>query len=239
MKRRDTIKTLLVGGLGTGALLTGCKQDGTDVTPNVEEANIDTGNLYGRTPAEVEVDKALHAAPSAFTKEELGVIAILCDIILPASGTAGSATDAEVPAFIDFMVKDIPDNRLPLKGGLRWLEIESNKRFAKGFADITEAQRIEIVDDIAYPEEAKPEMKPGVAFFNRMRDLTLSGYYTSKMGIEDLGYQGNRPNTWDGVPDDVLKQHGLAYEPEWVAKCVDNDKRNDIAEWDEDGNLLT
>ncbi len=239
MKRRDTIKTLLIGGLGTGAMLTGCKQDGSDIDTNSVVPNIDANNLYGRTPEEAKVDAALHAQPSDFTKEELGVIAILCDIILPKSETAGSATDAGVPAFIDFMVKDIPDNKLPLKGGLMWLNTESNKRFSKIFSELTEAQRIEIIDDIAYPDDATAAMKPGVVFFNRMRDLTLSGYYTSKMGIEDLGYQGNRPNTWDGVPEDVLKQHGLVYEPEWIAKCVDNDKRNEIAVWDDDGNLLT
>ena len=72
-----------------------------------------------------------------------------------------------------------------------------------------------------------------------MRNLTLTGYYTSKVGIADLGYKGNQPNVWDGVPDDVLKQHGVFYEEEWLAKCVDQSKRNDVAQWDELGNLLS
>ena len=67
----------------------------------------------------------------------------------------------------------------------------------------------------------------------------MTGYYTSRMGIDDLGYKGNLPNVWDGVPDEILKEHDVAYEPEWLAKCVDQSKREDIARWDEDMNLIS
>ena len=70
-------------------------------------------------------------------------------------------------------------------------------------------QRLEIVDEIAYPAKAKPQMKQGVAFFDRMRNLTATGFFTSKIGIEDLGYVGNRPNKWEGVPEEIIKQYGL------------------------------
>jgi len=112
-------------------------------------------------------------------------------------------------------------------------------KLGKGFNEVTDDQRIEIVEDIAYPDKASEDMKAGVNFFNRMRDLTMTGYYTTKIGIDDLGYVGNRPNAWDGVPQDVLDKHGMSYDPEWLAKCVDQEKRNDTAEWDENGNLLT
>jgi len=72
-----------------------------------------------------------------------------------------------------------------------------------------------------------------------MRNLVVTGYYTSKVGISDLGCKGNMPNIWDGVPQDVLDQHGVAYNPEWIAKCIDQSKCGIIAEWDENGNLLT
>ena len=106
---------------------------------------------------------------------------------------------------------------------------------------VLENQQIEIVDDIAYPdpEGKKTEMGPGIEFFKRMRNLTLTGYYTTKMGIDDLGYVGNRPNTWDGVPQDVLDKHGMSYPEEWLPKFVDHSKRDIQAEWDEAGNLLT
>ncbi|MBT8220990.1 MAG: gluconate 2-dehydrogenase subunit 3 family protein [Bacteroidia bacterium] len=233
MDRRDTLKTLLIGSVATGALLkSGCK------TSEIEKST-STTKLYGRTPEEAKVDKKLKEAPSEFTSEELATIAILCDIILPSTAFAGSATDAEVPAFIDFIVKDIPTHLLPLKGGLMWLNHQSLIRFNKSFKDLDSTQQINIIDDIAYPDNASAEMLPGVRFFNKMRDLTLTGYYTSKMGIEDLGYQGNRANAWDGVPEEVLKEHDVDYDAEWLAKCVDQSQRFEIAKWDENGRLLT
>ena len=58
------------------------------------------------------------------------------------------------------------------------------------------------------------------------------------MGWDDLGYVGDGPNIWM-VLKDVLKERGMEYEVEWLAKCIDQSKRDITAEWDEDGNLLT
>jgi orotate phosphoribosyltransferase-like protein len=99
-----------------------------------------------------------------------------------------------------------------MRGGLRWLDVESNKRFSKNFIEITPKQRINIVDDIAYPGKTPKHLSQGESFFTLMRNLTATGFYTSKMGIEDLEYKGNTPNQWNGVPDDVLKQYGLSYD---------------------------
>jgi len=101
---------------------------------------------------------------------------------------------------------------VPMRGGLKWLDIQSNKKYGKAFIDLAPAEQNWMVEQIAYPETAAPEMKQGVAFFNLMRDLTACGFFTSKIGIEDLGYVGNRPNQWDGVPQDVLDQYGLKYD---------------------------
>jgi gluconate 2-dehydrogenase gamma chain len=79
---------------------------------------------------------------------------------------------------------------------------------------------MQIVDEIAWPDKAKPEMKRGVAFFNLMRNLTATGFYTSEIGVKDLGYMGNSPNKWNGVPDDVLKQYGLAYTEKEMNECA-------------------
>ena len=237
MNRRDTLKTLLVGTVaGAGLTTLGCKTDGADNT--VESPVVEDG-LYGRTPAELEHDRKVKAEVFLNTNE-LETIAVLCDIILPATAMAGSATDAEVPAFIEFIVKDIPKHQLPMRGGLMWLESESNKRFEKPFKAITAAEQIQIIDDIAYPdpENKKPEMAHGISFFNLLRNLTLTGYYTSRIGLDDLGYVGNRANLWDGVPEEILKEHEVAYDPEWLAKCVDHEKRETTAEWDEEGNLI-
>ncbi|MEM9546173.1 MAG: gluconate 2-dehydrogenase subunit 3 family protein [Bacteroidota bacterium] len=238
MKRRESLKALLIGGLaGTATVTTlGCKPEAI-----VEEETIvsDKRKGYGRTPSELEHDKKVNEE-IFLTEKELTTIAILCDIILPATTTAGSATDAKVPEFIDFIVKDLPMHQLPIRGGLMWLDGESNSRYGKEFDQCTDEEQIAIVDDIAYPdvEKKNPSIAPGISFFNRMRSLTLTGYYTSKMGIDDLGYAGNRPNVWDGVPQDVLDKHGMAYDQEWMPKFVDQYSRDEQAEWDGDGNLL-
>ena len=86
--------------------------------------------------------------------------------------------------------------------------------------DSTKAQQLSIVDEIAYPNKAKPEVAQGVSFFNKMRDLVTTGFYTSEIGVKDLGYMGNVPNQWNGVPDDVLKHHGLAYTEKELKECI-------------------
>ena len=122
-----------------------------------------------------------------------------------------------------------------------WLDGESNKRYNKEFISLSLEEQIAIVEDIAYPDKdgKKAHLSQGINFFDRMRGLTLTGYYTSKAGLDDLGYVGNRPNIWDGVPEDILKEHGFEYEPEWLAKCVDQSKRDVIAAWDENGKLIS
>jgi len=235
MDRRDSIKAMLISSVGAGALL----QSGCTEKDAIDATNAEKPILAGRTPEELERDLEILNAPSVFTPSQMTTLAILCDIILPATPTAGSATDAAVPEFIDVIVRDMPANAVPISGGLLWIERESLERYGAGFAEITEEQRIAIVEDIAWPEDAAPAMQPGVSFFNRLRNLTLTGYYTSREGIKDLGYQGNIPNVWDGVPAEVLAQYDVDYDPAWIAKCVDQSKRGITAAWDDDMNLIT
>ena len=235
MKRRDSLKSLLVGGVAGGLLVTGCAPEAKEETP----VDASPGELpgYGRTEAEKEHDREV-LAEVFLNEHELETLAVLCDLILPANAEFGSATDAGVVDFIDFIVKDMPSHQLPIRGGVMWLDSHSNKLHNLEFKKLTEEQQKAICDTIAYPEKTAPELKPGEKFFTRVRNLTLTGYYTSEMGIKDLGYQGNKPNVWDGVPQEVLDKHGLSYEPEWLAKCVDQSSRMTIAQWDNDGNLI-
>jgi hypothetical protein len=242
MDRRETLKTLLISTVGGGAVATGvisCKTD----TEMVEEASVETqvvDKIYGRTPAEKARDEALQSE-TFFTEHELATIAILCDIILPADELSGSATDAEVPVFIEFIAKDLPYHQLPLRGGIMWLDHESKRRYKKNFKNLEANQQLAIVDDMAWADKAEefPQYSQGVQFFDKLRNLTLTGFYTSKMGIEALGYAGNRPNIWDGVPAEVLAKHEVEYDEEWLAKCIDQSTREKVATWDEEGNLLT
>lgn len=234
MDRRDSLKGLLVGSVAGGLLVTGCAPDGKEEI--VEEAAGLPG--YGRTVPEQEHDKKV-LAEIFLNEHELETIAVLCDVILPATADIGGAVDAEVPAFIAFIVKDMPRQQLPIRGGLAWLDNHSNKLHNLEFKKLSNEQQLAICDTIAFPGKTAPELMAGEKFFTRMRNLTLTGYYTSELGIKDIGYKGNQPNFWDGVPQDVLDEQGLAYEKDWLAKCVDQTKRTDIATWDDDGNLLT
>ena len=233
MDRRESLKSLLLGSVGGGILLTSCSPE--NETPLVPQKSEPSG--YGRTAEEKLHDQKIYE--EVFLNDhELETIAVLCDIILPANAEFGSATDAGVPEFIEFIVKDMPANQLPIRGGIAWLDNFSNARYNQTFINLTNEQQFEVCDAIAYPGKTKPENLAGEKFFTRMRNLTLTGYYTSEMGIKDLGYKGNMPGVWDGVPEEVLREHGVSYEKEWLAKCVDQSKRADIAEWDEDGNLI-
>jgi hypothetical protein len=212
MDRRSTLKLLATGALAGPVALTGCETD--------QKKDQDVAFNLDRNPDELAREKKLIAEGPFFTPEEMATITLLADIIIPKDEISGSASEAGVPAFIDFIVRDMPDHQIPMRGGLRWLELQCLSRYDKGFAKATPAQQLEIVDEIAYPDRAKPGMKPGVQFFNLMRNLTASGFYTSSIGIKDLNYLGNQANQWKGVPDDVLKQYQISYTEKENQDCI-------------------
>jgi gluconate 2-dehydrogenase gamma chain len=222
MDRRDSLKALLIGGLSTSVLVDACKQ------PAKELESKETAKLpdqLDRMAEEKLADKQLLEQPKFFTANEMAAITILGDIIIPKDAVSGSASDAKVPEFIEFIVKDMPEHQVPMRGGLRWLDMQCLKRFDKAFKDCSHTQQMEMVDEIAWPKKAKPGMHQGVSFFNLMRNLTATGFYTSEIGVKDVGYLGNVPNQWNGVPDDVLKQYNLAYTEKELKECVSFDKK--------------
>jgi len=204
MNRRESLKALGIGTLSAAALLESCKPKAPGEDTNDKAAPEEAGRL----PEEIERNRKLNA-DKFFNDHELATITVLADIIIPKDDRSGSASDAKVPEFIEFIAKDMPKHQVPLRGGLRWLDLQCLNRYNKTFVDASHTQQIEMVTGIAYPAKAKPEMHQGVAFFNRMRDLTAAGFFTTKMGIEDLGFVGNAPNKWEGVPADVLKHYGM------------------------------
>lgn len=212
MDRRKYLKTLAVGSLGATTLL-----QQSCATPKDKPAA--PAFTIDRTPAELVREEKL-LSETFFDDHEMKTIRILVDIIIPKDEVSGSATDAKVPEFIEFIVKDMPRHQTPLRGGLKWLDVQCMKRFNADFASCTGTQQIEVIDEIAFPQKAKPEMQQGVAFFNLLRDLTACGFFTSEIGIKDLGYEGNRPNQWDGVPQEVLDQYGLKYDERTLTESV-------------------
>ncbi|TWR29775.1 gluconate 2-dehydrogenase subunit 3 family protein [Mucilaginibacter pallidiroseus] len=205
MNRRDSLKALGIGTLTTGLLLGGCKPGEKETT---EVAKSGTEAVPGRMPAEVEREKKIKEE-KYFDEHEMATITLLSDIIIPKDEHSGSASDAKVPEFIEFIVKDIPSHKLPMRGGLKWLDMQCLNRYGQAFIKCSSKQQTELLDQIAYPELAKAEMQQGVVFFSRMRDLVASGFWSSEMGTKDIGYAGNAPNKWTGVPADVLKQYGM------------------------------
>ena len=218
MDRRKSLKTIAIGTFGAGVLAEACKTEPKKAGTPTVAAN--TTDAINRMPEEKLAQQKIEAEARFFTDAEMATITVLCDIIIPKDDVSGSASDAKVPEFIQYIVNEMTEHQTPLKGGLRWLDLKCINLYGKAFVDCTQAQQIEMVDQIAYPKKAKPEMAQGVAFFTLMRDLTATGFYTSEIGTKDMGYMGNTPNQRNGVPDDVLKQYGLAYSEKELKDCV-------------------
>jgi gluconate 2-dehydrogenase gamma chain len=221
MDRRKSLKLIATGAIATPIAIAGCKTDDKKTTDNKiadNKFNLD------RSPDELKYENKILSQEKFFTADEMATITILADIIIPKDEVSGSASEAGVPAFIEFIVKDIPNYQDPMRGGLRWLDMHCLKNYEKPFKNCTHEQQIVVVDKIAYPKKALPEMSQGVQFFNTVRNLVSTGFYTSEIGVKDIGYAGNTPNKWNGVPDDVLKQYGKVYTEKELKECVSFDK---------------
>ena len=229
MNRRDSIKTIVISSLASGLVLEGClPKEKKTIYENVWKYK------YGRTPEELQRDLEL-LNQVFFSNEEINKIRVLANLIVPPNKD-GNIDDAEVPEFIEFIAKDAPSFQNILKEGLEWVDTISNNEFGKNFIDCNETDQKSILDTVAFPEGKKTKEE---VFFSTLKDLVITGYYSSEVGINDLGYKGNQPNFWDGVPDDIMKDHGFSYEKDWNYKFVDPIKRNDLAKWDDEGNLIS
>jgi hypothetical protein len=158
------------------------------------------------------------AAPGAgfFTPHEDETVRVLVDYIIPRDERSGSATEAKVPEFMSAFLahpETPPEDRLAIRGGLAWLDAECVRRHDATFVRATDAQRRAVLDDIAWPAKARPEMSHGVTFFSRFRDLTASGFFTSQVGYRDLRYEGNVAlPEWPGCPQPALEKLGVSYD---------------------------
>lgn len=173
------------------------------------------------TPAEVEaaqraVSRAATPAagfrPKFFTAHEYATVVVLVDLVIPKDERSGSATDVGVPRFMDFMMIDQPRRQVAMRGGLALIDRMCEERFNKRFVACTDQERREILDVIAYTTNVPPARRQAVAFFNSFRDLTASGFWTTKVGIADLQYQGNAyVDEWNGCPENALEKLGVKY----------------------------
>ncbi len=220
MDRRKSLKILTLGALSAGILTESCdhkqvisQKNGMEGMEGMHHEGAETGFPLS------DYDKGL-MKEIFFSEYEMKQISTLTNLIIPPDEHFGGALDAKVPAFIEFMVKDQPQMQIPIRGGLRWIDIYSDKMFGKSFIDLTESEQKNILDKIAYPKKAKPELVQGISFFSTMRDLTASGYFSSEIGVKYLGYIGNVANVWDGPPQEVLTKLGVEYDPKLLPKYV-------------------
>jgi gluconate 2-dehydrogenase gamma chain len=152
-----------------------------------------------------------------FDEHERATVVALADLVIPPDERSGGAVEAGVPEFIDFILTDElaeprerEEMQTAVRGGLAWLDSECRARFEAPFGKCADDARRAVLDDVAWPERAAPEMSQGVAFFNLFRDLVASGFWTSKMGMDDLGYMGNTfVAEWTGCPPEVLAHLGI------------------------------
>jgi hypothetical protein len=149
--------------------------------------------------------------PKFFTAHEYATVRVLVDLIIPKDERSGSATDAGVPEFMDVMMVDQPPRQTAMRGGLAWIDRTCLDRHDKPFIACTAAQQTALLDDISWPARGARELSHGINFFTSFRDLTSSGFWTTKMGIEDLQYMGNTGVAeWKGCPEEVVRKLGLA-----------------------------
>ena len=204
MDRRESLKLLALALSATApGVLTaaGCRWTASDAERAAREAE--------------EARSRGDFSPQFFTGEEYETVRILADMIIPADDRSGSATDVGVPEFMDFIVTDMPGMQDPMRQGLAWLDAWSRERFGAPFAACSDAERMDMVDAIAWPEDADPALTAGVLFFNFFRDLTASGFWTTEAGMADLGYMGNVfVHEWTGAPKSEIERLGLS-EASW------------------------
>jgi hypothetical protein len=167
-----------------------------------------------RQPAATE---AKPYRPKFFTDPEYATVGVLVDLIIPKDERSGSATEAGVPEFMDFMMIDQPRRQVAMRGGLAFIDRLSEDRFEKRFVSCSDQQRRQLLDEIAYTSAADSGLSHGIAFFSSFRDLTATGFWTSRIGVADLQYQGNLfVREWKGCPEDAMKKLGVAYDPKQV-----------------------
>jgi gluconate 2-dehydrogenase gamma chain len=199
LNRRDALKALASAPAAAAAAITWTQADALEATIAAHGAR--QAATQAQTPY----------APRFFTPHQWATIGVLVDLIIPKDEKSGGATEAGVPEFMDFMMVDQPTRQTAMRGGLAWLDHEAQRRADKTFVASTDAERRALLDAIAWPNrKVAPELQYGVTFFNMFRDLTASGFYTSRIGMDDLEFIGNTfVLNWKGCPPEWLKKLGV------------------------------
>ena len=188
--RRDILRTLAAGAVGGSVL---------KVIP-AKAAEY----AHQMVQKEKAAATAAKYTPKFFDAHQWETLNALCETIIPKDEKSGGAIEAGAPEFIDLLTSENPEFQLRLGGGLLWLDSRCVDQYGKTYLECAPEQKKETLDLIAFRKNAKadPSLSQGVAFFAFLRDLTCDGFYTSKIGIEDLQYIGNTAVAeWKGCPE--------------------------------------
>jgi gluconate 2-dehydrogenase gamma chain len=150
--------------------------------------------------------------PKYFHADEWKQMRALVDLIIPKDERSGSATEAGVPEFMDFICTEYPSYQSWVRDALRWLDGFAYETYHKNFNNCSDSERRALLDQIAWPAKTSPELRAGAQYFNQLRDFTASGFYSSQMGVKDIGYIGNTAVAeWHGCPKPALDHLGVKY----------------------------
>lgn len=179
LPRRSLLRSLVAIGATAGL-----------AQPNPPEAHLHEHGASSLVDSAEDAKKA----PLYFSAGQYSTLCALCQLIIPVTGNSGGAVEAGVPAFIDLLTSENRDYQRRLSGGLSWLDALSTKRFGNAFVHCSDIQQKSLLDQIAYRAAAASEatLTPGADFFAFLRDLVLDGFFTSKVGIEYLQFEGNK-----------------------------------------------
>jgi Gluconate 2-dehydrogenase subunit 3 len=214
--RRLAIKWMMAAG--AGALLAHPLAFGADALAPASGSDAPKG--YGSDPDLMKPYKPGDFWALTFTEAQRRDVAALCDVIIPADSKSASASALGVTDFIDEWVSapydaNVADRKIIMEG-LGWLSSESQRRFGGAFADATDAQRLAISEEMALKAPENSQLERASKFFRRFRNLTATGFYTTPVGMKDIGYVGNLPSaTFDGPPADLVAKLGLTDEVKW------------------------
>jgi gluconate 2-dehydrogenase gamma chain len=142
--------------------------------------------------------------PACFTRHHFQTLRLLADMIIPADEHSPGAADAGAAEFIDFLSSRNPDMAAIFNGGLAWLDHYMQKKYAADFLSARPAQRTELLDKLAWKKNSTAETAPGEPFWVWLRNMVVDAYYTSPVGVKDLGYMGNAAMSQFSVPAEAV-----------------------------------
>lgn len=152
--------------------------------------------------------------PRLLNAHEYATVRRLAELIIPADDVSGSAVEAGAPEFIDLIASHNEELGAQITGGVAWLDRFSEKRHNKRFVETAPGEQTAMLDAIAFRKNATPETSQGIAFFDWMRRLTADAFYTSPIGVKDIGFKGNKGMTTFVIPAAAIeyatKRSGLA-----------------------------